>query len=226
MKNKELLQKIASDNNWELDYLTDGSPIFQSKELYTFTSDSVLLGKYVDENEIETLVDFCSGSGIVGLEVVGRIPVKKLYQFEIQRELAILAGESSKYNKSKTEIQVINDSLSNASSYVTGADCIVCNPPYFKLGSGKVNQSSSKSLARHELSITLEDIFTSATKILKTGGSIYFIHIKEREAEMEKLAKKYNFKEIKKKVFEGKKLVRFLVKYVKIWLKIQLKIID
>ena len=77
MKNKDLLQKIASDNNWELDYLTDGSPIFQSKELYTFTSDSVLLGKYVEENEIETLVDFCSGSGIVGLEVVGRLPVKK-----------------------------------------------------------------------------------------------------------------------------------------------------
>ncbi len=215
MKNKELLKKIATDNNWELDYLTDGSPIFQCKELYTFTSDSVVLGKFVDENEIGTLVDFCSGSGIVGLEVAGRIKVNKLYQFEIQPELAHLASESSKYNKSKTEIQVINDTLANAESYTKNVDCIVCNPPYFKLGSGKVNQSSSKSLARHELSVTLQDIFISATKILKEGGSLYFIHIKEREKEMNALAKKYGFEERNKKILEGNKLVRFVVKYIK-----------
>ena len=63
MKNIELLKNIADENNLELDYLTDGSPIFQDKNLYTFTSDSVVLARFVDEDKIERLVDFCSGSG-------------------------------------------------------------------------------------------------------------------------------------------------------------------
>ncbi len=217
MKNIELLQQIASDNNWELDYLTDGSPIFQNKNLYTFTSDSVVLARFVDEENISHLVDFCSGSGIVGLEVAGRIDVQTLSQFEIQKELAEVAIMTAKYNETNTNIKVYNISLENAKNHVSDVDVIVCNPPYFKKGSGKINESSSKSLARHELSITLEDIFQSAKEILKSGGSLYFIHIIEREKEMTKLAKKYNFEEQKKLVLEGNKLVRFLVKYIKKW---------
>lgn len=216
MERLEQLKLIANDNNWELDYLTDGSPIFQSKELYTFTSDSVLLAKFVDEDKIDLLVDFCSGSGIVGFEVIGRIPTKKLIQFEIQEGLARLAKESSRFNSSKTEIEVVNKSLEHASSMVSGVNVVVCNPPYFKKGSGRVNESESKSLARHELSVTLEDIFMSASKIIIAGGSLYFIHIKEREKEMIKLAKKYGFREAKKEFMEGNKLVRFLVKFIKI----------
>lgn len=215
MKNIELLKQIASDNNWELDYLTDGSPIFQNKNLYTFTSDSVVLARFVDEEDINHLVDFCSGSGIVGLEVAGRKSVQNLSQFEIQKELAEVAIMTAKYNETNTNINVYNVSLEIAKNYVSNVDAIVCNPPYFKKGSGKINESSSKSLARHELSITLEDIFKSAQEILKSGGSLYFIHIIEREKEMTKLAKKYNFEEDKKLVLEGNKLVRFLVKYIK-----------
>ena len=215
MKNIEKLKKIANENNWELDYLTDGSPIFQSENLYTFTSDSVVLARYVDEEVIDTLVDFCSGSGIVGFEVVGRVPTKKLYQFEIQSELAHLAETRAKFNETETKIEVINESLVGASEYLSRVDVVVCNPPYFKKGSGKINESSSKSLARHELSVTLEDIFKSAQSILKSGGSLYFIHIKMREKEMSSLAKKYGFVENKKQVLEGNKLVRFLVKYTK-----------
>lgn len=215
MERLEQLKQIAENNNWELDYLTDGSPIFQSKQLYTFTSDSVLLARFVDEKNIELLVDFCSGSGIVGLEVIGRIPTKKLIQFELQEELATLAMVSSKFNKSNTEIQVFNKNLECAPNIVNGVNVIVCNPPYFKRGSGRVNESESKSLARHELSVTLEDIFLSASKIIVEGGSLYLIHIKEREKEMMRLAKKFGFSEVKKEVLEGNKLVRFLVKFTK-----------
>lgn len=215
MKNLDKLQKIAKENDIELDYLTDGSPIFQSKKLYTFTSDSVVLAQYVDETRIETLVDFCSGSGIVGFEVAGRIKVDRLVQFELQEELARLAKLSAEYNESVSDIEVVNDSLENAIKYVQDVDVVVCNPPYFKKGSGRINESSSKSLARHELSITLEDIFISASKILKRGGALYFIHIIEREKEMSKLSKKYGFTEIKKEVLLGNKLVRFLVKFIK-----------
>ena len=71
-------EQVAKQFGWQLDYLTDGSPIFQCDKYYTFTSDSVKLAKFVDEENIDTLVDFCSGSGIVGLEIIGRINTKNL----------------------------------------------------------------------------------------------------------------------------------------------------
>ncbi|MBP3630399.1 MAG: methyltransferase [Clostridia bacterium] len=134
---------------------------------------------------------------------------------KFKKELADVAKLSAKYNETETQIKVYNSSLVDAKNYVSEVDVIVCNPPYFKKGSGKINQSSSKSLARHELSITLEDIFKTANDILKRGGSLYFIHIIEREKEMQKLAKKYEFEEKKKLILEGNKLVRFLIKYTK-----------
>lgn len=214
--NMEDLQKLAENFGWELDYLTDGSPIFQCKKYYTFTSDSVELAKFVEEENIGTLVDFCSGSGIVGLEIIGRIKTQKLAQFEIQPELANLCTYTNKYNTTKTKIELYNESLTFAPNYLSGVDVVCCNPPYFKRGSGKINESDSKSLARHELSVTLEEIICTAEKILKNGGSLYFIHIVERLDELRKLARKYNFTISKEKFLEGNKLKRFLIKLVKI----------
>ena len=45
----------------------------------------MVLARFVDEDKIERLVDFCSGSGIVGMEVAGRVSVGELSEFEIQK---------------------------------------------------------------------------------------------------------------------------------------------
>lgn len=208
-------EQVAKQFGWELDYLTDGSPIFQCDKYYTFTSDSVKLAKFVDEENIDTLVDFCSGSGIVGLEIIGRINTKNLVQFEIQKELAEISTYTNMFNNEKTNIVLHNTCLTDANMYVQNVDCVCCNPPYFKKGSGKINEQVSKSIARHEISVTLEDIIVSAKNILKTGGSLYFIHIMERQNELIKLAKKYHFEVTKQEILEGNKLRRFLIKLIK-----------
>lgn len=208
-------EQVAKQFGWELDYLTDGSPIFQCDKYYTFTSDSVKLAKFVDEENIDTLVDFCSGSGIVGLEIIGRINTKNLVQFEIQKELAELSTYTNMFNNEKTNIVLYNTSLTDANKYMQNVDCVCCNPPYFKKGSGKINEQVSKSIARHEISVTLEDIIVSAKNILKTGGSLYLIHIMERQNELIKLAKKYHFEVKKQEILEGNKLRRFLIKLIK-----------
>lgn len=199
----EEAKTIAEKNNYTLDYLESGSPIFQVKNFYMFTSDSVRLASFVKETDITVLVDFCSGSGIVGLEVVERANVEKLFMFEVQEELFNASEASAKLNNRNTKIYPNLLSVQKAYTVITDADVVVCNPPFFKAGSGGVSTNNSKLLARHEVMLTLEEIFVAAKKVLKIGGKFYLLHITQREKEIENLAKKYGFTINEKLTLEG-----------------------
>ena len=218
MQNKIDKTQIESikQPDWILDYLSDGSPIFQSKNLYMFTSDSINLAKSVEEKNIQLMVDLCSGSGVVGLEVCGQREVDKLYLVEYQKELADMSKASATLTKSKTNIVVINDYIQNTFSFVDegSVDVVVCNPPYFKKGSGKLSDHQSKNLARHELKLTLCDVVEVASKLLKKGGSFYLIHLSSREEEIEKLCQQKNLT-LQKKVVYPAKLSRTIFKFLK-----------
>ena len=41
--------------------------VYQDSSLYTFTSDSILLSRFAKAKKGDIVADFCSGSGIVGL---------------------------------------------------------------------------------------------------------------------------------------------------------------
>ena len=210
------LNKIAELNNLTLDYLNSGSPIFQVKGGYNFTSDSVKLASTVTEEEIDTLVDFCSGSGIVGLEVVERATVNNLYSSDIQDELYNDCLLSQKHNKFNTKFYTFLKPVQQASNYVTNADVVICNPPFFKANSGGLSLNNSKLLARHEVTITLNEIFKSASEVLKSGSVFYLLHIADRSNEIEKLALSFNFKIESRKELEGHlKRVIFKFKNVK-----------
>ena len=52
------------------EFLENGKIIvFQDDELYTFTSDSILLSKFAKLKKGDVVADFCAGSGIVGLNL-------------------------------------------------------------------------------------------------------------------------------------------------------------
>lgn len=207
------LNNIAEKNGYTLDYLSSGSPIFQVKNLYTFTSDSISLAHSVDEEKIEHLVDLCSGSGVVGLEVAGNKDVSNLTMVELQKDLANASKLSADNFIKRTKVNVINDSVLNLENYIGEhtVDVVVCNPPYFKKGSGEISSNQSRAMARHEIFLTLEDIIKEAKRLLKVGGKFYLIHINSRIAEIEKLLDKYNFILVDKYELKGK-LERVIIK--------------
>ena len=72
-------------------------------------------------------------------------------------------------------------------------DLITCNPPYFKVNDEtKKNDNKIKSIARHEIEITLEDIIKLSRKLLKNNGSLVLVHRPERLSEIIVLMEKYN----------------------------------
>ena len=132
---------------------------------------------------------------------------------ELQKDLANASKLSAENFIKRTKVNVINDSVLNLENYIGEhtVDVVVCNPPYFKKGSGEISSNQSRAMARHEIFLTLEDIIKEAKRLLKVGGKFYLIHINSRIAEIEKLLDKYNFILVDKYELKGK-LERVIIK--------------
>lgn len=72
-----------------------------------------------------------------------------------------------------------------------GADVVIVNPPYEKVGSGKQNVNKYINIAKREIMCTLEDVISSAAKILRSGGRLYLIYRTERFAELMESMRKH-----------------------------------
>jgi tRNA1Val (adenine37-N6)-methyltransferase len=66
-------------------------------------------------------------------------------------------------------------------------DLLFSNPPYRKAGTGKLNPSHQKAIARHEIRMTLEDLVSCAALFLKPKGRLSIVLPGFREADLTKL---------------------------------------
>lgn len=183
-------------NNCELNDLYDtGFKIYQSKDYFKFSLDSLLLANFVEFNFTDKLVlDLCTGNAPVPI-ILSENKKIKIYGFELQKEIFELAVKSIKVNQIDN-VEIINDDVKNSLNYFPGNnfDIVTCNPPYFKYTKNSIiNENEIKSIARHEIKITLEDIIKIATKQLKAKGKFYIVHRSDRLIEIINCLNKYNF---------------------------------
>ena len=183
-------------NNYELNDLYDtGFKIYQSKDYFKFSLDSLLLANFVEFNYTDKLVlDLCTGNAPVPIMLSENKKVK-IYGFELQKEIYELAVKSIKVNQIDNVI-IINDDVKNSQNYFPGNnfDIVTCNPPYFKFTENSIiNENEIKSIARHEIKITLEDIIKRAANQLQAKGKFYIVHRSDRLIEIINYLNKYNF---------------------------------
>ena len=183
-------------NNSELNDLYDtGFKIYQSKDYFKFSLDSLLLANFVEFNFTDKLVlDLCTGNAPVPI-ILSENKKIKIYGFELQKEIYELAVKSIKVNQIDN-VEIINDDVKNSLNYFPGNnfDIVTCNPPYFKYTKNSIiNENEIKSIARHEIKITIEDIIKIATKQLKAKGKFYIVHRSDRLIEIINYLNKYNF---------------------------------
>lgn len=167
--------------------------IIQEKDGYRFTSDAVALANFVDVKVGGSLVDLCSGSGVIGILAHAKRKLKHTTLVEIQSTLADMSSRSIMYNCLEG-IEVINKPLQDVSKEIgVGVyDGVVCNPPYKKAGTVKdVNAKESVAIARHEITVTLEDVFREGSRLLKYGGYFYIVNKEERLCDMINLGRQY-----------------------------------
>ena len=176
------------------DLLNYNLKIYQYRDAFKYSIDSVLLAEFVDINyRCENILDMCSGNAPIPLILSTKFN-KNIYGVEIQKEIFDLAQRSLIVNNVKN-VKLINDNVCNIDKYFDiKFDIITCNPPYFKYNNESlINDNDMKAIARHEIKITLEEIVKISSNNLKHSGSLYLVHRCERLNEIFDLLKKYNF---------------------------------
>lgn len=175
----------------------DGLKLYQYKNGYTFTSDSVLLANFVNAKKSDTCVEIGAGSGVISILVNHKTKPKQIFAFEFQQKYADLMQQNLEYNNI-TNIQVIADKVQNFNKYLTNqVDVVFCNPPYYDCGD-IVSKNDEVMIAKHQKFLPLDELILCAQKMLKFGGKFYVVYPANRVSEL--------IFELKKQKLEPKKM--------------------
>jgi len=169
--------------------------IYQDSEWFNFSLDSILLPNFVNiKKNTKKILDIGSGNAVIPI-ILSTKTDASITGIELQKDVYELGIKSLKYNSLDKKIDFINmdvkEYAKNSNSDIF--DLITCNPPYFKIDDNShINLDIHKQLARHEITLCLEDVIKISRKLLKNGGSLAMVHRPERLIEILELMKKNN----------------------------------
>lgn len=168
--------------------------IIQPKVGYRFTSDSIILANFVKAKPNQCVLELCSGCGVVSTLVLKKQNLKQIYGIEAQKSLFDLSLQSVKLNKLENQIFFINDKIQNYLAFFKkeNFDVVICNPPYYKIGSGAQNENEQINIAKNEVMLNLNEFVSISANALKFGGNLYFCHDAKRLFEIFITLNKYN----------------------------------
>ncbi len=171
-----------------------GLYIIQKKQGFRFGVDAVLLSDFAQVKRKETVMDFCTGTGIIPLLLYGKKEPLSITGIEIQEEFMEMAKRSVTFNGLDQKISIIKEDLRNLDQLriLPKVEVVTVNPPYKKEKSGILNEQDSLTIARHEVALNLEDVMKAASLCLKDHGRFYMIHRPERLVDIMVLMRTYH----------------------------------
>lgn len=168
--------------------------IYQDDDWFKMSLDSVLLANFVTINRnFKMIIDFATGNAPIPMLLTYRTK-SLIYGIEYQECIYDLGVESVTENKLLDRIKLINGDVKNIKDFFKSEsfNVVTCNPPYFKIGDeSHLNYNEVKAIARHEITLTLEDVVKNASYILKNRGVFAMVHRTERMIEIIETMKKY-----------------------------------
>ncbi|TYP67977.1 tRNA1(Val) (adenine(37)-N6)-methyltransferase [Paenibacillus methanolicus] len=167
------------------DLLSYGLHIIQSREVFSFSMDAVLLARFAGIPPKGNVLDLCTGNGVIPLLLSTRTKAI-IDAVEIQPRLADMARRSVAWNGLREQIRVYEGDLrtffdrSQYGSY----DAITINPPYLPPENGDQNENEHYAFARHELNGSLDEMVQVCAKLVRTGGKVSMVHRPSRLVEI------------------------------------------
>ena len=150
---------------------------------YRFSLDSLLLACFARPGRRHVGIDLGCGCGVVGLGLLLREPGVTLTGVEIDPAAEEAARANTKNLHFSRQFEVVQgDVLSWRPERVV--DFVVANPPYRRIGAGRVSRGEERATARFEQRAEFAHFARCAAVALKTRGKFCFVHLPERLAEI------------------------------------------
>lgn len=170
-----------------------GIHVIQKKEGFRFGVDAVLLANFAKVKKNASVIDLCTGTGIVPFILAGKTNAKNITGIEIQEEFVEMAERSVEFNNLEERVNFINGDLKNLAllKKLPKVDVLTVNPPYKLQNSGIINLNDKNAIARHEICCTLEDVIIASRILLKDNGRMYMVHRPDRLVDIVTLMRKH-----------------------------------
>lgn len=167
------------------DLLTNDLKIIQSDEVFSFSMDAVLLGRFSYVPPRGRMVDLCTGNGVVPLLLSTRTK-SSIVGVEIQERLADMADRNVQINDLGSQIRIVQGDLRNIHNQLGNGtfDVVTVNPPYLPVPNGEQNINEHVAAARHEVFCTLEDVVKASSRLVRSGGRVAMVHRPSRLVEI------------------------------------------
>lgn len=175
------------------DLQRNGYQIIQDSGRFCFGMDAVLLSGFARAKEGDHVLDLCTGTGIIPILMEAKTEAAKFTALEIQEDSADMARRSVLLNHLEEKVDIVTGDVKEADTLFKAAsfDVITCNPPYMTGQHGLQNKDEAKTIARHEVLCTLEDVIRVSARLLKPGGNFFMVHRPFRLSEIMVLLHQY-----------------------------------
>ena len=136
-------------------------------------TDGVLLGAWAPVVERYNVLDIGTGTGLIALQLAQRNNKAHITAIELDHKAAQQAQENVNASPWKTRIEVIEGDFTLYDFKQKKFDLIVSNPPYFT--NALRCPDFQRNTARHTDTLSFENLFHYATRILTPDGVIALI---------------------------------------------------
>ena len=161
-----------------------GPKLYESRAAQPLSTDSVLLADFARPSASASGLDMGSGSGVLSVLLMHRLPSLRMSLCEIDPEAAELSRENLDLNGFSARATVFAEDLRGLRESTVGRfDFIITNPPYFPLTGGR-SPSSERDMRRVEVNCSLPELAASAAALLGQNGRFYIVYPASRMAEL------------------------------------------
>lgn len=160
--------------------LWNGITMLQPERGVRLGTDSLLLAQFLTVPRGAKVADLGSGCGTLGLLLCASRPDCTVTGVELDETAHLSAQKNIAINGLQNRLSsILGDVRAIRSLLPAGSfSCVISNPPYFPVGSGRV--SREHAAARSEKTLTLPALCAAAAYLLPSGGRFALVHRPER----------------------------------------------
>ncbi len=149
-------------------------------DFYRFSQDSLDFVNWIEKRNTQNIpfsvLDLCSGCGVIGMELGQRFPMWEIDFCELQEAFyPYFIKNADLFCKGRPpRFFQVNLTMFNHDSLLK-YDLIVCNPPYFSPQKGRTPPSLERYTCRFFSEQDWEELFKCFARSLKKAGKAYFL---------------------------------------------------